>query len=150
MADISSKQNCRLLGQEGRLCWRNERVHASELDVHLQAHVCTILLLGHAGMRHLDTLRWDSNDGITDALDLSIQWDTRVGQDADQELRLRLDSISSSQPSCLETSLDVGMRVSVKNRWLLVGDVLWYASGIRDDETTIEGAREPVRGLGLL
>lgn len=125
MADIGSKQNGRFLCQEGRLRWRNERVHASELDVHLQAHIRTVLLLGHAGMRHLNTLRWDSNDGITDALDLSIQWDTRVGQNADQELRLRLDSVSGFQPGGLKTAFDVGVRISIKNGRLLIGDVLF-------------------------
>lgn len=124
MADISAKENGGLLGQERGLVGGEERVHASELDVHLKADIGAVLLLGATGVTHLHALGRNAEDGVTDALDLGVEGNTRAGEDAHEQLRLGLDGVSGLEPSSLQASFDISMRVGVRDGRLLVGDVL--------------------------
>lgn len=124
MADIGSKEDGRLLRQEGGLVTREERVNASELDVHFKADVGAVLYLGASGVAHLNTLGWDTEYSVTHALDLGVEGNARGGEDAQEQLGLRLDSVAGLKPSSLQTCLDISVGVGVRDGRLLVGDVL--------------------------
>lgn len=75
-------------------------------------------------MVHLNTLGWNAEDSVTHALDFGVEGNTRGGEDAQEQLGLRLDSVAGLEPRSLQARLDISVRVGVRNRRLLVGDVL--------------------------
>lgn len=138
MTDISSKDNCGPLRQERRRL-REERVHPSKLDIHFEADIGAILLFWHSGVRYLETLCWETDDSVANALDLRVEWDAFVGQQAHNELWLRFDGISSAQPDIFERSFDVSLSIGIQCGWFLVHNILSGPIGkrVRNDDQNL-------------
>jgi hypothetical protein len=124
MSNIGTEKNSGSGRDERNLLWDDERVHTTEFQVHLQADIGAVLLLGIMNVLGLDTLCGNSNDGIGNALDFSIERNSCVGQDTDDELRSSLSSITSLKPSFLQGTVNVSLGISVGNRGCLVDNIL--------------------------
>lgn len=61
-------------------------VGSTELGVDLETDIGTVLLLGHANVVSLNTLRSDAEGRVGDAFDVGIKGDTSVWKNTDQQL----------------------------------------------------------------
>lgn len=113
VGNVGTKDDGGALGDEGYLRWRQEQVHTTKLHVDLETDVSAVLLLGISDVLALDTLCRNTNDGVRDTLDLSIERNTSVGQNAENQLRSSLGSITGLQPGFLQGTINVTLRISV-------------------------------------
>lgn len=65
-----------------------------------------------------------SHTSIRDTLDFSIKRSTSVGQDTKDQLWIGLGSVTSLEPSFLERTINVAIRISIGDRWSTVNNIL--------------------------
>ena len=127
MSNISANEDGGTFRDKGNLLRYDEGVHTTKLQVDLQADIGTVLLLSFVNMLGLNALSGNTNDGVRDALNFSVQRNTGVWQDTDNKLRGGLGSVTGLEPFFLKSAIDVALGISMSNGGSLVDDILQMA-----------------------
>lgn len=106
-------------------------IGSTELGVDLETEVGAVLLLWHANVVPLYTLRSNAERRVGDAFDARVKGDTSVRKNTDQQLWQTLGLVFCLQEgffaylliNAQEVGIDISMRVTVLDRGMLVGDV---------------------------